>query len=394
MLDPSVGSDPVLASIAAEIDTLRREIGTMVEVDSHYRERSGETGLSQLAELGLDAAISTGFAGGRIAARAKAVAIDAGSPEYNSLLRFGRNGLLQARGIIAEEEAALIDAGPQHASGVAVSLEYKNDIVEVDVGSTPLGFDHVELQGGVAVTPRLSPFSSGRLWFERRPVTDSVLSYAGAYDPVTGEEWGSVQRTGGGASFAQERDGSGFYADASYFKMDGRNVRGNDRLQANAGGYLQAMATANSVLTVGINGNYQAYDNNQNNFSFGHGGYFSPQNFLSVSLPVRYRYAKDALKVTGYFSPGYQSYEQDAEPFYPTDPAAQGELDALAMLNSDVTARHKASSETGFGVNLGGSFWYDLNGQTRIGGELDLNTFGEYNEVKTVFGLKQSLGAK
>jgi cellulose synthase operon protein C len=390
----SVGSDPVLASIAAEIDTLRRETGTMVEVDTHYRERSGEKGLSQLAELGLDAAISTGFAGGRIAARAKAISIDAGTPEYNSLLGFGRNGLLQARGIIAEEEAELIDAGPQHASGVAVSAEYKSDIVEADVGSTPLGFDHVEVQGGVAVTPRLSPYSSGRLWFERRPVTDSVLSYAGAYDPVTGEEWGSVMRTGGGASFAQERNGSGFYADVSYFKMDGRNVRGNDRLQANAGGYLQAMADANSVLTVGINGNYQAYDNNQNNFTFGHGGYFSPQHFLSVSLPVRYRYAKNAIEVTGYLSPGYQSYEQDAEPFYPTDPAAQGELDALAMLDSDVTAYHNASSETGFGVNLGGSFWYDLNGQTRIGGELDLNTFGEYNEVKTVFGLKQSLGAK
>ena len=176
--------------------------------------------------------------------------------------------------------------------------------------------------------------------------------------------------------------------------MDGRNVRGNDRLQANAGGYLQAMADANSVFTVGINGNYQAYANNQNNFTFGHGGYFSPQHFLSVSLPVRYRYEKNALEVTGYLSPGYQSYEQDAEPFYPTDPAAQAELDALSMINSDVTAYHDASSETGLGINLGGSFWYDLNGQTRIGGELDLNTFGEYNEVKTVFGLKQSLGAK
>ncbi|MAF27948.1 MAG: cellulose synthase [Croceicoccus sp.] len=390
----SIGSDPVLASIAAEIDTLRRENGTMVEVDTHYRERSGEKGLSQLAELGLDAAISTGFAGGRIAARAKAISIDAGTPEYNSLLGFGRNGLLQARGIIAEEEAELINAGPQHASGVAVSVKYKSDIVEVDVGSTPLGFDHVEVQGGVAVTPSLSPYSSGRLWFERRPVTDSVLSYAGTYDPVTGAEWGSVMRTGGGASFAQERNGSGFYADVSYFEMDGHNVRNNNRLQVNAGGYLQAMGTANSVLTVGINGNYQAYANNQNNFTFGHGGYFSPQHFLSVSLPVRYRYEKNALEVTGHLSPGYQSYEQDAEPFYPTDPAAQGELDALSMLNSDVTAYHDASSETGFGINLGGSFWYDLNGQTRIGGELDLNTFGEYNEVKTVFGLKQSLGAK
>ena len=391
---PSVlNADPILAGIAQDLDALEDETGTRVDVSTGYRDRSGEAGLSGLSELSGSAEVSTGFAGGRISAKAHAVSVDAGEADVNSLLKFGRNGLLQARGIIAEAEAELADPGAQHEAGVELSAGFKNDWFGVDVGTTPLGFEEVQMQGGLEFTPRLSRYASARLWFERRPVTDSVVSYAGATDPVTGEFWGAVMQTGGGLSAAYERNGTGVYADASYYDYAGTNVRSNGRVQLNAGGYLVAYEDNNSTFRLGVNGNFQQFDNNQNVFTYGQGGYFSPQNFLSVSFPVSYTYKIDRLEAGASITPGYQSYEQDTEPFFPTDPVAQAELVALRALDTDVQAFHAGSSQTGFGINLGGTAYYEITPGTRIGGEFSLDTFGEYNEIRTMLGIRQNFGA-
>ncbi|RKF23104.1 tetratricopeptide repeat protein [Altericroceibacterium spongiae] len=384
--------DPVLDSIQSDLNRLSMETGPRVDVQTYYRDRSGEEGLSALQDLGASAAISTGFAGGRISAKAKAVVVDAGRPTGSGLARFGRNGTPEAQAIVDEEEASLANADTQHASGVAVSVGYKNDLVEVDAGTTPLGFEKTRFAGGITVSPRFSPYASGRLWAERRPVTDSVLSYAGTRDPLSGEWWGNVMRTRGGASFSWDRDNTGFYADAAYSRFTGSNVRKNDGVEINLGGYIRAMQGAHSLLTIGTNANYQSYDNNQNYFTYGHGGYFSPQSFLSISFPVRYVYDKDGLAINVSASPGYQSYEQHGEALYPTDPAAQADLDALKTLNTDVRARYDTISQTGFGLAADGSVYYDISPRTSIGGEFNYNGFGDYNEFRTMIGVKQQIG--
>ena len=61
--------------------------------------------------------------------------------------------------------------------------------------------------------------------------------------------------------------------------------------------------------------------------------------------------------------------------------------------NDDVRARYDSLSETGFGIAAGASVYYGLAGSTRIGGDVNVNTFGQYNEVRTSIGIKQTLGA-
>ncbi len=389
---PSTG-DPVLDTIQQDLQQLANEAGPRLEVNTNYRSRSGEEGLSQLQEIGATATASTSFAKGRVYARANAAVLDAGRPTGSGLARFGTNATAEARAIVDEEEADLDAADTQHASGVALSFGYKSDLIESDVGTTPLGFRKTRFAGGIAVTPRFSPYASGRIWAERRPVTDSVVAYAGTEDPVTGNFWGSVMRTGGGVSFSWDRDGTGFYADGAYNRYAGFNVPDNEGVEINAGGYFRGYQDATSTLSFGINANYQAYDNNQNFFTYGHGGYFSPQSFLSIGFPIRYAYRKGLLEVDGSITPGFQSYEQSGSALYPTAPGRQAVLDALKFANSDVRARFDTISKTGFGMAADGSVYYHVSPRTRVGGEFEYNSFGDYNEFQTLLGVRQNFGA-
>ncbi len=390
--DGTYGGDPVLDRIQQDLRQLDSEAGPLLEVRTAFRDRSGEDGLSALQQIGATATASTDMLGGRVSVSAEAVVLDAGQPAGSGLARFGRNGLIEAQAIVDEEAAQLIGADTQHSSGVAPSASYRSDFVAIDVGATPLGFDQVEVVGGVAVTPRFSPYASGRLWAERRAVQDSLVSYAGTIDPVTGQFWGAVTRTGGGASFSFERDGSGFYGDGRYHRYEGTNVRDNEGIEVNAGGYFLGYSDERSRLTFGVNANYQTYDNNQNFFTTGHGGYFSPHSFLSISFPVRYSHTTPTLELNGSVTPGYQTYEQSGEPLYPTDAAAQAALDQLRVENRDVRARYDTISETGFGFAAEGSAYYNVLPRTRIGGEINYNTFGDYDEFKLGLGVRQTVG--
>jgi tetratricopeptide (TPR) repeat protein len=386
-------ADPVLAQIQTEIDHLSQDNGPHVDVDAAYRSRAGETGLSALRDMKGSAQVSTGLGGGRVYARADAVVIDSGRPTGDSLQRFGRDATIEAQSIVAKTAAQLIQATTQRQSGVAPSIGYADKLVQAEVGATPIGFDQSKATWRVAVTPQLGSNVSARAWFERKPVTDSIVSYGGTRDPVTGEYWGQVMRTGGGAGLSVDHDGNGVYFDLSYNHYAGTNVPTNHNLEANLGGYLRVRHTAHSTLTAGMNLNYQAYGNDQDYFTYGHGGYFSPQSFFSVGFPVNYTYKTDRLDLKGSFTPGFQSFLQDQVNLYPTDPTAQAQLDLLKAQNGDVRNYYDSLSKTGFALAASGSAWYRIAPSTRVGGDISYSTFGSYDETRATVGIRQSLGS-
>lgn len=385
--------DPVMASIENDIAKLTAQSGPRVDLSTSYRERQGETGLSQLRDMRGTAEISTGLFGGRVHARAEAVVIDAGRPTGSALARFGTNATPEAQGIVNKQVSLLKQAETQHKSGVAVSAGYDDQTLHVDVGSTPINMGRTTVSFHAGVTPSLGGGVQAQAWVERRPVTDSIISFAGTRDPVSGLTWGQVMRLGGGGGLSIDRNGSGAYGSVAYNTYRGTRVAHNSGIEANVGGYLRVMQTEHSHLSTGINVNYQAYDNPQNYFTYGHGGYFSPQSFLSVSFPVRYELDKGKLTVKAAATPGYQSYNQDEVALYPIDANRQSTLDGLKAINSDVRARYDSLSKTGFALSAEGSLYYQVSPSTRIGGEASYNTFGSYDEIRSTIGIRQSLGA-
>ncbi|EGD59977.1 cellulose synthase protein C precursor [Novosphingobium nitrogenifigens DSM 19370] len=389
----SVPVDPVLAQIQTDIANLSQDSGPRGEVHAAYRARSGETGLSELREVKGTAELSTGLGGGRVYVRGDATVIDAGRPTGSGLARFGRNATIEAQAIVDKVASALKQADTQRKSGVAISAGYADKLVQVEGGVTPLGFGNNKATWRAAITPQLAQNVSARAWFERKPVTDSVVSYAGTRDPVTGEFWGRVMRTGGGVGVSIDHDGSGVYGDVAYNHYAGLNVLSNHNVEANLGGYLRVRHTVHSNLTAGLNINYQTYGNNQNFFTYGQGGYFSPQSFLSLGFPINYTYESPKVDIKGSFTPGFQSFSQDKVNLYTTDPTAQATLDGLKAEDSDVRNYYDSLSKTGFALSAEGSAYYRVTSSTRIGGEISYNTFGNYDEFRSMLGIRQTLGS-
>jgi Flp pilus assembly protein TadD len=394
---PSSGSysaDPVLSRIQSDIAQLSEGAGPRADVSTAYRSRSGEKGLSRLGEIKGNVKLSTSVLDGRVYASGEAVVLDAGRPTGSGLARFGRNGTPEAQAIVAALPSPLVAADTQHRSGLAPAIGYESNAVKAEVGTTPIGMGQTKITGRAEVSPKIGPNARITAFAERKPVTDSVISYAGTRDPVTGERWGQVMRTGGGVGFSYDKDGNGFYAEGRYNRYRGENVRDNDGIEANAGGYLRVVSTPQSKLSVGLNVNYQKYDNSQNYFTFGHGGYFSPQDFISVSFPINYTMDTRSLELKASLSPGFQSYSQDEVPLYPTDAAAQAELDRLKALNTDVRASYDSISKTGFAVAANASLYYRVGPSTRVGGEASYNTFGSYKEFRSSLGVRQTFGTQ
>jgi hypothetical protein len=387
--------DPEMDRINAEIAALSDTSTARVDTAVNFRNRSGEQGLSTLEEIGATVGISTGIGPGRVELSVSPTSLDAGVPTDRGLSRFGKNPIKEAEAVVGKYAPVLQPAKAQRESGVAVKLSYETSNFALDIGTTPIGIGGADFQGGVRWSPKPTPETEVRMWLERRPVTDSFVSYAGTNDPQTNAFWGRVKKTGGGVSFSYDKgEGAGFYVDAAYYRYDGVNVPNNSSIQTNVGGYLAAWRNDTSSLTAGVNVNYQRYDNNQNYFSYGHGGYFSPQSYISVGFPVRYKVNSGPLNVDLSVSPGYQTYRQDEARVFPNEPGLQGTLDSLKARDNTVLARYLERDESGFGIALQGAAWYRLNSGTSIGGDLRLNTFGDYSEAQAMVRLRQSLGGE
>ncbi|VTQ56569.1 Cellulose synthase operon protein C precursor [Campylobacter jejuni] len=284
------------------------------------------------------------------------------------------------------------DGGNQSATGVEVNAALTGDSYKADIGSTPLGQDLNSLVGGVQWAPKLTDFTTLRVTAERRAVTDSILSYVGTKDTYSGKTWGQVTKNGGSLNLSYDDGDAGFYAEAGYYSYLGNNVKSNKSVNANAGLYVRPYRYDDRELKTGINVGYMDFDKNLSYYSFGQGGYFSPQNYVSVSFPVEYtqKYDDWDLKLSG--SVGYQSYSQDKSAYFPNNPDLQKQLDELVDAGFGTESYYAGKTENGIGWNAGVGGNYHLNKSMQIGGQVGYDTFGDYNESKAQVYFRYLMG--
>ena len=78
----------------------------------------------------------------------------------------------------------------------------------------------------------------------------------------------------------------GFYFAAGGQYLTGYNVENNTRIDGNGGAYWRAFTSPEyGNLSVGANFFAMHYANNQNAFTHGMGGYFSPQAYFLANVP-------------------------------------------------------------------------------------------------------------
>lgn len=292
-----------------------------------------------------------------------------------------------------QQTAQRAQPGNQRDSGAGLSLSYTNNSVSLDVGSTPLGFAETNIVGGVSWRPALTDNTSLALNAERREVKDSVLSYAGAHDGYSGETWGGVVRTGGSIGVNYDTDAGGLYADIGAYRYTGNNVADNRSYELSFGGYARPVNNQNRQLQTGVHVSAMSFDEDLSHFTYGHGGYFSPQDYVSVAFPINYREnVSDKLTLGGYISPGFQSYSTEGNDYFPTDPESQALLDVFAALGALPASRYSGESESGVGLSLGGALEYQMTPDLSLGGRIDFNSFGDYNDTSANMIMNYTFG--
>jgi len=350
-----------------------------------FRTHSGTEGTSRLDEYGvpIEASFSPWYTG-TMRIDVVPVYVDAGTPANGNLGRFGANPLTYPIGLGA------VAAGGQNASGVGLTGSYSWTDFSAQLGTTPLGFPITNIIGDLAYNPKfLDGALSLRIEGQRQPVTDTVLSYAGTHanfsrsntvapgalggDPL----WGGVVKTGPHVSVFYDDQFVGAYAGAGYSWVDGTNVASNTAVDAQLGAYFRPVKTDNWALRVGVSLFYTGYQKNLNGFSYGEGGYFSPQDFEGLGFPV---------EITGHTGPwsylasatlGVQHFNQDSSPTFPNNPAAQATLQTRSPSNAFLIS---LNSGIGFGYNVKGQVEYAIDPTASIGLAGNLNNSNSYTE--------------
>jgi hypothetical protein len=75
-----------------------------------------------------------------------------------------------------------------------------------------------------------------------------------------------------------------------------------------------------------------------------------------------------------------QAYQEDAAPYFPTDPAAQSTLETMVSLGRATAANYAQRSSIGMGLNLGGTLEFQLTRQVDLGTRISLEHAPQFNQ--------------
>lgn len=284
--------------------------------------------------------------------------------------------------------------GKQQETGVELALALSGDSYKLDVGSTPLGTGISSVVGGVKWSPKVSDHSTLDMTLERRAVTDSLLSYVGTEDTISGKKWGAVTKNGGSLNLGFDDGTVGAYGGAGYYSYLGDNVASNKSINAILGAYVRPYKDDENELKVGVNVNYMNFDKNLSYFSYGQGGYFSPQDYVSISLPLEFTQKQGDFTYTLGGTVGYQSYHNKESEYFPNDPDLQSQLEGLVSQGYGKEAMYAAEDKSGIGYSLKAAGTYKVTPSMLVGGQLGYDTFGSYSESTALLYFKYLLDGK
>lgn len=368
-VDPRAG----MSEAARALDDILQQRSPYLVQGMTVRSNDSESGLSKLTDIQTPFEASMPVGDSRLAVRVTPVSLNAGSVGAEARDRFGG-------GPAATLAKPGMSPGSQKDSGVGLALAFEHQPagLKADLGTTPQGFLYSTGVGGVSLE-RSFAGNSDLHWnakLSRRAVTDSLLSFAGAEDERTGQKWGGVTANGGRAQLSYDNREVGAYAYGGMHRLLGENVEDNDRVELGTGVYWYLQNDEHTQSTVGLNLLGVGYQENQGYFTYGHGGYFSPQTFFAIGVPVTWAQRYDRLSFQLKGSVGVQTIQQDDADFHPGDAALQaGASKALGR-----EAVYEGSSDTGIGYNLSGAAEYRLGSNFFVGGHAGIDNAQDYRQ--------------
>ncbi|WP_175998647.1 cellulose biosynthesis protein BcsC [Burkholderia stabilis] len=385
--DAGANASGQMLDVASELAQINSEQASTATGGLVFRNRTGEAGLSGLTDIAapLEGRIKAG--NGHVVVTATPVMLDGGNPatDVPTLARFGA-GLSRSAGGGSP--------GSGTASGVGLAISYEGKQLKADVGATPVGFPYQDVVGGVRYNGAITDRAAYLLAVTRRAVTDSLLSFSGARDASAGLKWGGVTRSGARGALSWDDGTSGVYVAGAFDYYDGHHVERNFAGKGSGGAYTRLLSDADRRLTVGVNATWMRFSKNQSYFTYGQGGYFSPQQYVILNIPVEYagRTGAFAYDLNGSF--GVQHYRQNAVPYFPLDPGMQSQAAANAAASQavglDPGAVYPGHSKTGIAYSLSARGEYRVAPQLAVGATASFGNAYQYREWTAAVYLRYS----
>ena len=378
-----------------ELNDIKQERSTEVLVGTIFRGRNGDPGRSAMKDAQLPIEIRFPIDDAKFNVKISPVNLNVGTLQgsvYN-LSTFGGGpdaALAQINGQVAP-------LGDQTARGVGLSLGASQNGFTVDAGVTPLGFLFSKFTGGIKYEGNLDSQNSNFIALNAsiRPVTDSILSFGGMTDSRTGETWGGVSSSGARAGFTHLFGNDkqyGYFISGAYHQLTGTSVDSNTRKELTTGVFKTISQTANSSFRLGVSASGVGFDKDLSFYTIGNGGYFSPQSFITLSVPFTFEKQGYDFRYLLQGSLGWHQFSQDGNVFFPTDSVRQSQAVATMANNPAVfgnnTAVYPGSTQSGISYNLYAASEYQVAPQFFLGGILLLDNSGNYRQWSAGMSLK------
>jgi len=267
--------------VRSDAGELYRQQDVNVTLQHDYWGSSGTGGYSDLKAHTTMLQVDAPLSDGRMFFRSDLVNMDVGSFDT-------RNGTYDPKWGTCYETPC---SGNTHQSdnGASVAVGWQNKTWAMDIGTTPMGFDVVDVVGGISYSSDLGPIGY-TVNAHRRPISSSLLAFGGQKDTNTGTTWGGVRATGGGVSISYDKgEANGVWSSLNAETLTGKNVEDNWRVRWMTGYYYKLINKNNERLAVGVSNMLWHYDKDLSGYTLGQGGYYSPQEYVSFALPVTWR---------------------------------------------------------------------------------------------------------
>jgi Flp pilus assembly protein TadD len=372
--------DWLARSLRSDVDALYRQRNTHVTLmhDYGWRQDDGTPGTSELSTQSTLLHVDTPWQDGTAFARVERIGMDAGSFEQNDQGRYTPDfGSCQFVGQTADGKSLpACTGGSQTADGSVLALGWQGGRWAVDLGTTQ-GYAVNNWLGGATLRGDLGQVGWS-LTASRRPMSNSLLSFAGARDRPTGVRWGGVTANGGTLGLSWDQGGdNGVWASLGHHWLYGENVADNQRTRAMAGYYHRVVERADERVRVGLTLMHWRHDKDLGGYSLGQGGYYSPQRYTSVGVPVSYAWRNYDWSLLLEGSVSWSQAHSGSSRLYP-DAHVNRRVLAQYDVDSNIDAMSEASDSSGLGYRLRGLFERRLSDRWVLGGGFDWQHSDDY----------------
>jgi len=189
-------------------------------------------------------------------------------------------------------------------------------------------------------------------------------------------------RNGGRLDIANDQGDFGVYGNVGGYFIDGEQVDDNTELELGGGYYQHLWRRPNNQFTVGLNVTTFFYEKNLSAFTLGHGGYFSPQFFASVGIPIEWvgRQSRFSYRLGG--SLGVQSFSEDDEDIFPGNfGGAQTRLENAGGIGAAGVTQIDGESNTGLGFNIYGGAEYLVSPHLSFGARGSFDNARDFEQL-------------